>query len=174
MGTILDKKKKYHLLLWPKNVAFLSEFQSMKKFIFTKYNLPPFQEEIDEAARNKASFKDLFASKANINGLIVGLCLMLFQQLSGVNAVIFYAGSIFEQAGSTLSADNCSIIVGVVQVIATYGATVLVDRAGRRVLLLLSGSVMCACLIILGNQKSTLKLTTFNFCCCCLQGCISI
>lgn len=76
-----------------------------------------FQEEIDEAARNKASIRDLISSKANIKALIVSLGLMIFQQLSGVNAVIFYASSIFEAAGSSLDSSICAIIVGVVQVI---------------------------------------------------------
>lgn len=108
------------------------------------------QEELDEAANNKASFKDLISSKANVNALIVSLGLMIFQQLSGVNAVIFYASDIFEAAGTGLDASISTVIVGVVQVIVTYAATLLVDRAGRRLLLLISSSVMCICLVVLG------------------------
>lgn len=108
------------------------------------------KEELDAANQNKASIKDLFSSRANVNALIIGLSLMLFQQLSGVNAVIFYTADIFKASGSSLDENVCSIIVGVVQVVMTYVATLLVDRAGRRILLLISSVVMCTCLAVLG------------------------
>lgn len=74
---------------------------------------------------------------------------MVFQQLSGVNTVIFYAETMFIAAGSKLSSTMCPVIVGVVQVIATYASTMLVDRTGRKVLLLISSTVMGVCLLVL-------------------------
>ncbi|KAJ4426299.1 hypothetical protein ANN_27113 [Periplaneta americana] len=82
--------------------------------------------------------------------LVVGLGLMVFQQLSGINAVIFYSVDIFEAAGSTLDPKVAAIIVGVVQVVMSYAASAAVDRAGRRILLLVSASVMALCLALLG------------------------
>lgn len=82
--------------------------------------------------------------------LIICLSLMFFQQFSGINAVIFYANKIFEAAGSKISADTCSIIVGVVQVLMTFVSAVLIDKAGRRLLLLQSSIVMGLCLVVLG------------------------
>ncbi|PSN47388.1 hypothetical protein C0J52_11156 [Blattella germanica] len=79
--------------------------------------------------------------------LVIGL--MLGQQLSGINAVIFYTVDIFQAAGSTLSPYYCTLIVGVVQVISTYIAALLMDRLGRRVLLLTSGFGMAISLLIL-------------------------
>ncbi|KAL0276887.1 UNVERIFIED_CONTAM: hypothetical protein PYX00_004355 [Menopon gallinae] len=108
------------------------------------------EEEITEARENKATFKDLISSNANINALVISLGLMLFQQLSGINAVIFYTASIFQAAGSDLDSNVCAIIVGAVQVVVTYFATLLVDLAGRKILLLISSGVMCVCLNILG------------------------
>lgn len=75
---------------------------------------------------------------------------MLFQQFSGINAVIFYTNSIFESAGSTLDPAICSIIVGIVQVVMTFVSAVLIEKAGRKILLLQSSFVMGACLITLG------------------------
>lgn len=104
---------------------------------------------IMESQQSKASAKDLFTSRVATKGLVVALGLMGAQQLSGVNAVIFYTSKIFEKAGSTMSASDCSIVVFVVQVLATFLSMLLADRAGRRVLLLLSSSVLTVCLAML-------------------------
>ncbi|XP_017846947.1 facilitated trehalose transporter Tret1-2 homolog isoform X1 [Drosophila busckii] len=107
------------------------------------------QNDLDQACAN-ASFLDLFSSRNSRNALIISILLMVFQQFSGINAVIFYTQSIFKSAGSTLDASVCSIIVGVVQVIMTLTSSVLVERAGRKILLLFSSTVMTICLAILG------------------------
>ncbi|GLG94902.1 Facilitated trehalose transporter Tret1 [Gryllus bimaculatus] len=72
------------------------------------------------------------------------------QQLGGINAVIFYCQDIFENAGSTIPDAVAAIIVGVVQVVATLAAASLVDRAGRRPLLLVSAGLMALCQATLG------------------------
>ncbi|PNI69228.1 SLC2A8 isoform 11, partial [Pan troglodytes] len=63
------------------------------------------------------------------------------QQLSGVNAVMFYAETIFEEA-KFKDSSLASVIVGVIQVLFTAVAALIMDRAGRRLLLVLSGVVM--------------------------------
>ncbi|KAK6622024.1 hypothetical protein RUM44_001831 [Polyplax serrata] len=108
------------------------------------------EEEVDEARRNKGTFRDLISSRANRNALVISLGLMIFQQFCGINAVIFYAAEIFRIAGSDLDPNICAIIVGAFQVVFTYGAALLVDRAGRKILLLISSGVMIACLFTLG------------------------
>lgn len=105
---------------------------------------------IMESAQTKSGMRDLVKSRAAIKGMIVALGLMAAQQLSGVNAVLFYTEAIFKSSGSTLTGIQCSIIVGVVQVLSTFLSMVLADRAGRRVLLLLSSGVMTICLGTLG------------------------
>jgi sugar porter (SP) family MFS transporter len=72
------------------------------------------------------------------NALIVGVGLGLIQQLIGINSVIYYATTIFEIAGfhtvDTAIIATCS--VGLMNVIATFVASLLMDRLGRRPLLL--------------------------------------
>lgn len=80
----------------------------------------------------------------------MSLSLMFFQQFSGINAVIFYTVTIFKSAGSTMDPQVSSIIVGVVQVLMTFAAAVLVERAGRKILLVQSSAIMCLCLTVLG------------------------
>lgn len=107
-------------------------------------------EALAEASRNRVSFFVAIRSKAALKGLFIAFGLMLFQQLSGVNAIIFYSSSIFKAAGSTLAPDIATIIVGAMQVIAVFVSTLIVDRLGRRILLLISSVSMCITTFILG------------------------
>ncbi|KAK4490320.1 hypothetical protein RD792_000988 [Penstemon davidsonii] len=79
--------------------------------------------------------------------LMIGIGLLVLQQLSGVNGVIFYSTTIFESAGIT-SSNSATVGVGAVQVIATAVATWLVDKTGRRILLILSSSGMAVSLLL--------------------------
>ncbi|KAL1449997.1 hypothetical protein WDU94_002460, partial [Cyamophila willieti] len=112
--------------------------------------LATIQAELDALSQKKSAFSDLFTIRANKRALFIALGLMFFQQLSGINAVIFYSNSIFVAAGSTLDATISSIIVGIVQVIATGISVILVDKLGRRMLMMMSEFVMAIALGILG------------------------
>lgn len=103
-----------------------------------------------DASAGTASIADLVRVRSNRVALIICLCLMMFQQVSGINAIIFYTMRIFESAGSTMDPSICTIIVGVVQVLMTFGSTLLIEKAGRRILLLQSSVVMGICLAIVG------------------------
>ncbi|XP_048532706.1 sugar transporter ERD6-like 4 isoform X7 [Triticum urartu] len=71
--------------------------------------------------------------------LILGIGLLVLQQLSGINAILFYAGSIFKAAGVTNS-NLAACGVGVIGLLATGATTWLLDRAGRRILLIISSA----------------------------------
>lgn len=71
--------------------------------------------------------------KCNLKPLSISLGLMLFQQLSGINAVIFYAVDIFKGSGSTIDSNISSMLIGVVNFAATFIATCVIDRFGRKV-----------------------------------------
>ncbi|XP_055839093.1 facilitated trehalose transporter Tret1 isoform X1 [Episyrphus balteatus] len=89
--------------------------------------------------------------KSNLKPLGISLGLMFFQQLSGINAVIFYTVSIFKDAGSTIDGNVCTIIVGIVNFAATFVATMLIDRLGRKILLYISDIAMIITLFTLGG-----------------------
>ncbi|CAL7949020.1 unnamed protein product [Xylocopa violacea] len=105
---------------------------------------------LEENSKNTVSFRTVIKSKAVLKSLVIGYGLMIFQQLSGVNVVIFYTNSIFQQAGSTLESGYSTIIVGAMQVLAASTSGLIVDRAGRRILLLMSAIFMCLTTCILG------------------------
>ncbi|XP_060927990.1 solute carrier family 2, facilitated glucose transporter member 8 isoform X1 [Limanda limanda] len=73
--------------------------------------------------------------------LLIGVLLMIFQQFTGINAIMFYAETIFEQAHFKES-DLASVIVGLIQVVVTAVAALIMDKAGRKVLLIISGVAM--------------------------------
>lgn len=75
---------------------------------------------------------------------------MAFQQFTGVNCIVFYVEEIFLDAGGSVQGSNAAIMVGGAQLAACLVSTLVVDRAGRRPLLLISGTVMAACCTTLG------------------------
>lgn len=103
-----------------------------------------------EADDSNTSVKDLF-TKQHMKPILISLGLMFFQQMSGINAVIFYTTTIFKMAGSSINNNLCTIIVGIVNFASTFIATVLIDRLGRKVLLYISAVSMCFTLTILGT-----------------------
>ncbi|GER46509.1 major facilitator superfamily protein [Striga asiatica] len=83
----------------------------------------------------------------NVIVAMIGIGLLILQQLSGINGVIFYSNNIFESAGIT-SSHAATVGVGTIQVIATAVATWLVDKTGRRILLIVSSSGMAVSLLL--------------------------
>ncbi|MGD0635255.1 MAG: sugar porter family MFS transporter [Beijerinckiaceae bacterium] len=83
--------------------------------------------------------------------LIVGVGLAVFQQITGINTVIYYAPTIFQQAGlgSASAAILATAGVGVVNVLMTVVAIKLMDTSGRRKLLLAGLAIMIATLLVL-------------------------
>lgn len=79
--------------------------------------------------------------------LMIGIGLLVLQQLSGINGVLFYSSTIFASAGISNS-DIATFALGVVQVFATAVTLWLIDRAGRRLLLIVSSGAMTVSLLV--------------------------
>ena len=99
-----------------------------------------------------------FGQPALLKPLVVGVMMMIFQQLSGVNAIMFYSTNIFLEAG-VQNSSLVSILVGLAQFLATAVACLIVDKAGRRILLLIGGFGMCVCNTGLGLYYDLKKNT---------------
>lgn len=80
----------------------------------------------------------------------LALGLMFFQQFSGINAVLFYQSDIFKKAAPESDAAQSTIWVCLAQVIATLTGSFLVDRLGRKMLLLMSGIGHTLSLLVFG------------------------
>ncbi|MFC4548895.1 MULTISPECIES: sugar porter family MFS transporter [Halorussus] len=83
--------------------------------------------------------------------LVVGVGLAVFQQVTGINTVIYYAPTILESTGFGSSVSILATVgIGVVNVATTVAAVLLVDRKGRRPLLLAGVAGMTVTLVVLG------------------------
>jgi SP family facilitated glucose transporter-like MFS transporter 8 len=135
------------------------ELERIQKFVSETAETSPSQETASQDARvirNCMSIlkiipKYLLTLPTSPTGkaIIIVVCLMIFRQLSGINVVIFYTVDIFKAAGSTLSPSSATVVVGVSQSVATYLSSLLVERIGRRGLLLVSDVTMAVCHIVL-------------------------
>ncbi|MDQ0317622.1 sugar porter family MFS transporter [Amorphus orientalis] len=93
--------------------------------------------ETADADRGHGSWSELFGKVAR-PALVVAIGLFFLQQLSGINAVIYYAPSVFDEAGFGDSSTQilATVGVGTVNVLMTLVGMALIDRIGRRKLLL--------------------------------------
>jgi len=102
--------------------------------------------------RQLASASELLAPRLR-RPLVIGIGLAMFQQITGINTVIYFAPTIFQSAG--LSSAATSILatagVGAVNVIMTIVSIRLIDRLGRRQLLFWSLGGMAVTLFVLGG-----------------------
>ena len=108
-------------------------------------------EEIKETVNEeKGSFLDLF--KPGIRkAMVVGSVLAFFSQVTGINAIIYYAPEIFKQVGfGSESALFQTMIIGFVNMLFTLVAIRLIDYWGRRTLLIWGLSGMVSCLLGMG------------------------
>jgi SP family arabinose:H+ symporter-like MFS transporter len=98
----------------------------------------------------KGSFLDLF--KPGIRkAMVVGSVLALFSQVTGINAIIYYAPEIFKQVGfGSESALFQTMIIGFVNMLFTLVAIRFIDYWGRRTLLIWGISGMVSCLLGMG------------------------
>ncbi|MBS1876552.1 MAG: sugar porter family MFS transporter [Acidobacteria bacterium] len=103
----------------------------------------------------------------------IAVSLAILQQVTGINTVLFYGSVIFkEQVGShsESSAIFANVIVGLVNFLVTIVAMGVIDRLGRRFLLMFSSGVMALCQVALGAAfllhppPSWLVLTAMLFC----------
>jgi MFS transporter, SP family, galactose:H+ symporter len=102
-------------------------------------------------SEERGHFSDLLAASLR-PALIVGMGLAIFQQITGINTVIYYAPTIIHSAGigSASGAILATAGIGVVNVLMTIVAMRLIDRVGRRPLLLTGVAGMIVSLGVLG------------------------
>ncbi|XP_040483747.1 solute carrier family 2, facilitated glucose transporter member 12 isoform X2 [Ursus maritimus] len=113
------------------------------------------------------SFGDLFRSKDNMRTrVMIGLTLVFFVQVTGQPNILFYASTVLKSVGfqSNEAASLASTGVGVVKVISTIPATLLVDHVGSKTFLCVGSSVMAASLVTMGIVNLNIPMNFTNIC----------
>jgi MFS transporter, SP family, arabinose:H+ symporter len=99
----------------------------------------------------KGTISELFAPGLR-TAMIIGVFLAVFSQITGINAIIYYAPEIFKSVGfGTDSAMLQTVIIGVVNTLFTFVAIQFIDKVGRRKLLLWGVAGMIICLLGVGT-----------------------
>ncbi|XP_047116047.1 facilitated trehalose transporter Tret1-like [Schistocerca piceifrons] len=95
--------------------------------------------------------RQLVLRRGSWRALVVCVVLIVTQVFAGLSVLLAYATDIFRQSGVALDADVCAIIVAAVQTMTSVATSLLVDRAGRRPLMLLSLAGCSATMAVLGT-----------------------
>lgn len=105
---------------------------------------------LEESQQSSLSVSYSLKKAAGYKAYIIALALMFFQQLCGINAIIFYTPDIFASSGAKVDPQFATICVGAFQVIATFISSLIVDKLGRRMLLISSEAIMAVSTLFLG------------------------
>ncbi|CAN0892686.1 Sugar transporter ERD6-like 7 [Linum grandiflorum] len=146
------------LMFMPESPRWLAKTGNEKDFVLALQKLRGKDADISEEADEikeyielldrlpQVKLLDLF-NRRYLKSVIIGVGLMVVQQFGGINGVCFYVSNIFKSAGFSPSVGT--IIYAIIQIVVTLAITQVIDRAGRKPLLLVSGSgLVLACLII--------------------------
>ncbi|CAM6057598.1 unnamed protein product [Sphagnum tenellum] len=114
----------------------------------------------DAGASEDAGWGDLFSRRyRKVVG--VGMSLFLFQQFAGINAVVYFSTNVFRSAG--IASDvAASALVGAANVIGTAVASSLMDKQGRKKLLITSFAGMAASMLLLSLALSWPSLEAYS------------
>ncbi len=115
-----------------------------------------------EVKKEKVKFGELFQPALRLV-LTIGIGIAILQQITGINSVFFYAPMIFEQSGIGTDASFVqAILVGITNLVFTVLAILLIDKFGRKPLLVfgVTGIAICMFLLAYGFNSATYTLTT--------------
>ncbi|KAF5269611.1 hypothetical protein FQR65_LT05950 [Abscondita terminalis] len=103
-----------------------------------------------QSQQDKVNIKKVFTTKSVVRGVIACVGLTIFQQLSAIDAIIFYTVQIFREAETDFDSYTSAIIFSVVQLLSGVVMVFLMNKAGRRTFLYLSVVVCGLSLATLG------------------------
>ena len=115
-----------------------------------------------ESGAERGLLRDLFHPSMKLV-LTIGITVAILQQITGINSVFFYAPMIFEQSGIGTDASFMqAVLVGLVNLVFTVLAIMLIDRLGRRPLMGfgLVGIACCMLLLAYGFGTATYTLSS--------------
>ena len=116
--------------------------------------IPQPQEELDEIVASvhleRSASSDPLFSRQYRKPIFLALTVGMFCQLSGINAILYYLNDIFALAGATkISGDLQAVAVGATNLVATLIAMSVIDKFGRKKLLLVGTVGLAICLAMI-------------------------
>lgn len=93
-----------------------------------KEEISTLQDESERMDAKRGGIMDLIGTKAGRKAFVTCLGLMWFQQMSGIDAVLFYTVRIFQNAGSTIEPFVATIVIGLIEVAMTMCVVLIIDR----------------------------------------------
>lgn len=114
---------------------------------------------LDSAPKEKISIKELFKPSMKLV-MTIGIGIAILQQIVGINCIFFYAPMIFEQSGIGTDASFIqAILVGIINVVFTVVAMVLIDKLGRKPLLVIGVSGIALSMFVLAYSFNAATYT---------------
>ncbi len=153
----------------PRWLILKGELEKAKE-VMSKYNSKEETEEViaqmvasesEEDDSKKGKVSDLFKPAMRLV-ITIGVVVAILQQITGINSVFFYAPMIFEQSGIGTDASFVqAILVGVVNLIFTILAMMVIDKLGRKPLLSVGVAGIAVCMFILAYEfnSATYQIT---------------
>ncbi|KAF2894809.1 hypothetical protein ILUMI_11366 [Ignelater luminosus] len=114
---------------------------------------------VEHDMKNQSTLWEFLSNKKYRKSLIIIIGIKTLQQLSGMTAIDSYTQTIIEASASSISSEITSIIAGFVQLPATFLAAGLVDRMGRKPLMIISALGCATALIGEGSYFYLYKVT---------------
>ena len=131
------------------------------RWLVTKNRIPEAREVLEQLGSGAGELDEIIESvhvdgvahseplfqKKYLKPIYLAVTVAAFNQLAGINAILYYLNDIFGMAGfSKMSGDLQAVAVGAMNLLATFLAMSVIDRLGRKTLLLIGGAGMVFCL----------------------------
>ncbi|XP_011181202.2 facilitated trehalose transporter Tret1 [Zeugodacus cucurbitae] len=153
-----------------KSLKFYSNYTASTKVEMEKFNIK--YEELKTAVQQQKSQSDAvtlrdFFTKRALRTLGIANMVFLISILTGSYALLSYMSTVFVAVKTDIHPDTNTVIIGVVQILGAYIAIILVDRFGRKVLLMISSASTGICLAAFGTyaffvEETSVDLTPYS------------
>lgn len=131
---------------WLVSKGHAEEARKVLQFVRESNAEKEFDEIVEAIGAVKASSQEALFQRKYLRPVLLATAIGMFNQLAGINAILYYLNDIFLQAGfSKVSGDLQAVIVGATNLLFTFIAMSVIDRFGRKPLLLIGsvGTALC-------------------------------
>uniref|UniRef100_A0A0A1WK54 Facilitated trehalose transporter Tret1 n=1 Tax=Zeugodacus cucurbitae TaxID=28588 RepID=A0A0A1WK54_ZEUCU len=153
-----------------KSLKFYSNYTASTKLEIEKFNVK--YAELKTAVQQQKSQSDAvtlrdFFTKRSLRALLIANTVFFINVATGSFTLLSYMSTIFVAVKTDIHPDTNTVIIGVVQILGAYIAIILVDRFGRKVLLMISSASIGICLAAFGTyaffvEETSVDLTSFS------------